>query len=443
MAWTAPGRADAELPAERAGKAILTLEQCLERAERSYPSIDEARARVSQVRAQLDQARTAPFSNFNTTAGLAAAPSLHGTHIYSQSTDISLSDNMGLAWQVNVEGTVPLWTFGKIANVVDAANANVRVKQHEVRKSKNELRRSVVQAYYGVLFARDALSILIDAEDRIDKHLEKLDAQIEEQEADEVSLYKMKMYRAELEARESELRKEEAIALSGLRFLVAAGDQWDVVDEPMPQPEHRMGPLSHYLSAARIHRPEVNMARAGVMAREAQLRMENARFLPDIGLTLTAGWSQAPEITDQLNPFVRDPGNYLRYGAALGLSWKLDFLPQAARRAEARAKLDEMRATERYALGGVAVEVEKAYVQARDAETRLELYAEAADWARKWLITVQQGIDVGIYDTEEIVQPAKEYALKRFSELSATYDYHVALASLALATGWHRLAIGP
>src|SRR5690606_7771268 len=122
-------------------------------------------------------------------------------------------------------------------------------------------------------------------------------------------------------------------------------------------------------------------------------------------------------------------GNYLRYGAALGLSCKLDFLPQAPRRAEARAKVDEMRATERYALGGVAVEVEKAYVQARDAETRLELYAEAADWARKWLITVQQGIDVGIYDTEEIVQPAKEYALKRFSELSATYDYHVALAS--------------
>jgi outer membrane protein TolC len=415
---------------------VLSLERCLELAEFSYPSIAEAEARLRHVRAQLSEARTAPYSDFSTTAGLALAPTLRGTQIFSRDTDVSLSDNMGLAWQVNVSGTLPLWTFGKIASVVDAANANVRIKEHEVRQTKNELRQSVRHAYFGVLFARDALNLLRDAEKRIDKHLVRLEKAVEAQDADEVSLYKMKMYRAELAARGSEARREEAVALSGLRTLVGGSGNWDVVDAPMPAPAHQLAPLAHYLSAARIHRPEVNMARAGVLAREAQLRLESAQYYPSVGVTLSAGWSQAPEITDQLNPFVHDPGNYLRYGAALGLRWKLDFLPQSARHEAAEAKLEEMRATERYALGGVGAEVEKAFYEARAGAERLRLYGAATEWARRWMITVQQGIDIGTYDDEDIVQPAKEYALKRFAEMSATFDYHMALARLALATGW-------
>jgi outer membrane protein TolC len=176
------------------------------------------------------------------------------------------------------------------------------------------------------------------------------------------------------------------------------------------------------------------------MARQAQVEMEHARYFPDLGLTLNAGWSQAPEVTDQFNPFVRDPANYLRYGAALGLKWDLDFLPQSARAAEAEAKLEEMRATEQFALGGVGLEVEKAYYEAQGAAKRLELYAESAEWARRWMITVQQGIDIGVYEGEDLVKPAKEYALRRFSEISATFDYNMALGRLALATGWDEIA---
>jgi hypothetical protein len=55
-------------------------------------------------------------------------------------------------------------------------------------------------------------------------------------------------------------------------------------------------------------------------------------------------------------------------------------------------------------------------------------------------VKVQQGIDVGTYEDEDIVDPAKEYALRRFSQMSATLDYNVAMAKLALATGWDAVA---
>ena len=46
-------------------------------------------------------------------------------------------------------------------------------------------------------------------------------------------------------------------------------------------------------------------------------------------------------------------------------------------------------------------------------------------------------IGVGATDEDdEIATPAKEYALKRFSQMSAIFEYNVAMAKLAQATGW-------
>lgn len=434
----------ANLAAERlesvARVPVVSLEKCLELAVSNYASVSEARARLALVEAQLTEARTAPFSDFTSTAGIAVAPTLRGTGIYSPDSDIALSQNMALGWQVGVQGTVPLWTFGKIASLTEAAVAQVEVKQHELRKVQNEVKLSVRRAYFGVLFARDALSLVIEAERTIDKHMAKLARAVQEEDADEVALFKMRMHRADLTARESEARKQETIALSGLRFLIGSRDQVRVPDVPLPEPKHRLAPLWYYLTAARLHRPEINMARAGIKAREAQIELERARFYPDLGVTFSGGWSEAPEVTNQLNPFNRDEANYLRFGAAIGLRWKLDFLPQAARLAQAEAKLEELRATEQYALGGIGVEVETAYAEARDAERRLQAYEEAQEQARRWLITVQQGLDIGAYDPNDVIAPAKEYALKRFNVMSATYDYHIALARLAMATGWDAVA---
>lgn len=435
-----PSGAPFEFSASHEQGPVVTLRQCLEWASSNYASVHEARARLAMVEAKLTEARTAPFSDFSATAGIAVAPTVRGTNLYSPDTDVSLSNNMALAWQVGIEGTIPLWTFGKIEHLTAAAEAQVKLQGAELQKVQNEVKLSVRKAYFGVMFARDALALVLEAERTIDKHLTKVAQAVERQEEDEVTLYKMRMHRADLAAKESEARKQETVALSGLQFLIGKKTKVQVPDVPLPPPKHHLAPLWYYLAAARLHRPEINMAAAGMQAREALVELQRARYYPDFGLTLSGGWSEAPEITDQLNPYVRDPGNYLRYGAAVGLKWKLDFLPQSARVAQAEAQLEEMRATEQYALGGVGVEVEAAYADAKDAERRLAAYSEAQDNARRWLITVQQGLDIGAYDPDDVITPAKEYALKRFNVINATYDYHIALAKLALTTGWDAVA---
>ncbi|HYP87204.1 MAG TPA: TolC family protein, partial [Polyangiaceae bacterium] len=420
--------------------AGYTLERCIALTLRNYPRIHEARARLDYRRQQQVQSWSAPYSEFNVSGGLALAPSVRGTVLYSPDTDAAITSHMGLGWSIGIDGVVPLYTFGKITNLWEASAAQVKVAEQDVEKEKNNIKQDVRRAYYGIQLARDAIALMGEAESRIDKYLGGLEKKVKTGDADEVALYKLKISRADLTARHSEARQKEAIALASLKFLTGVQGNLPLPELPLTRVRQALSPLATYLSAARLHRPEINMARAGLTARQAQVRMEQARYYPDIGLGLQARWSKAPGITDQQNPFVRDGINVVSYGFALAFKYKIDFLPTAARVAQAQAQLEELRATERYALGGVAVEVETAYREAEDAQRRLDAYVEAAGYAKKWLILVQQGIDVGTNDEEDIVDPAKEWALKRFLVMSATFDYNVAVGKLAQATGWEALA---
>jgi outer membrane protein TolC len=247
------------------------------------------------------------------------------------------------------------------------------------------------------------------------------------------------MQRADLEARATEADRGEQVALAGLRFLTGVRDI-DIPDQPLRRARHALGPPTRYLEAARLFRPEINMARAGVSARRAQVRLARARYYPDVGVSVSARWARAPEVTDQVNPYVYDRANFFHYGAALVFKWMLDFLPQTARVAQAEADLEEVRAKERYALGGVGVEVETAYADAKAAERRLDATTRALGYAKQWLIKVQQGIDVGTFEDEDIVDPAKEYALKKFAQMSAIYEFNLAVAKLAQVTGWQAVS---
>ena len=420
----------------------LTLAQVLALAEQNYPKIAQAAARLRRKEAQLSEAHRAPYGQFELNAFAAVLPAWRGTSVFSPSTDVAVSKDLSIAYHLAIEGVIPIWTFGKLTNLWDAAQANVELGKSELIQERFAIRREARRAFYGVQLARDALLLVGDAKSRVGEYVERLERDLEAGHGDEIDLLQLKVQRAELEARGSEAERSEKIALSALRFYTGRAGGVDIVDEPLVRVPHELGPAARYLEAARLHRPEINMVRAGLKAREAQLGIEKARYLPDLGLGLSARFNQAPGVTSQPNPFTYDPLNTPIVGAGLILRWKLDFFPQAARVAQASADLEEMRATERYALGGIAVEVEKAYQEAKDAERRLLAWGEAARYAKQWLIKVQQGLDLGLTEDSDLVEPSKEYALKRFSEMSAILDYNLALTDLARATGWDAIVGG-
>lgn len=426
-------------PAQAAQVVVYDLPRILALADGNHPNIAAARARVTQARAQLDEAHVAPYSQFKFTGGVGIAPTVQGNNVFSPNTDVSLTSSLAFGWRAGIEGAIPLWTFGKITNLWDAASANVRVNEDTVEKERDAVRLDVRKAYFGLQLARDSKLLLKEVRSSLDGAIATLQKAIDKEKGDPIDLLRIQTYSADLEARELEVDRYDSIALSGLRFYSGVSTL-DIPDAPIRPPKHELGHVTRYLTAASLYRPEVAMALHGIEARTAQVHLARSQFFPDVAVGLWLSTSAAPAVADQINPFVVDPGNYFHYGAALVFNWPLDFPAKVARLKFAEAQLEEVRAQQRFALGGVGTEVEVAYAEVIDWKKRVDVYHKAVKTAKRWLVMVQEGIDVGTTEEKELLEPSKAYATNKFNELNAVMELDMAMSRLAKATGWDAIA---
>ncbi len=437
-------------PSENAPATIrahqYTLTECLSLADRNFPNLWAARARLAYAHAQLEEATWTPWFQWSAQSSFGVAPTLSGTVLYPQSTAearniVSLSSLKPFVGY-GITGVVPLYTFGKIETAREAAEANVRVSEWDMEKARETMRMDVRRAYYGLQLARDAKEIFSDAKDRIGKAVQGIKDKLAKGDANvsDVDRLRLEEYAQEVISQSLQAPKGELYALAALRFMTGVQASFDVPDEPLKRPDRPLVSIAQYLEAARVLRPDVNMARAGIVARQALVAYNRAKLFPDLGLGLGADFMSTPSALSQQNVWASDNWNHFYYYFAFGVRWSLDLLPQAARIHEAESQLEETRALERLALGNAMLEVEKAYADAVEAKSREEAWDRAEHVAKEWISTVQDHIDLGTFDERSLLEPLRSYANARGQHLYALMDYNVAMSSLALASGWDSAA---
>ncbi len=455
LAAPLPARAEAPAPAvapaaEPAAAPIVvrrsvrtfTLPECLALADRNHPNLWAARARLASYHAQLDEAKWTPFfQGWSANATVGVIPPLGGTPYYGATPSVQLNPSFntsfGPFFQFSVSGGIPLYTFGKITGYMRAAEAQIRMGEWDLEKFRQQVRHDVRRAYFNLLLARDALYIADEALKGIDKGLNKINEHLDKGDSgyEEVDRLRLQFYRDELVARTGDAHRGEAIAHAALRFLTGVATNFDVPDEPLKRPEVPVRPVVRYLAAARLFRPEVNYARAGIAARRALIEVAEARFFPDIYLGMNASYLIAPNATQQTTAWVLDPFNRFGWGAALGARWGLDVLPNQARLVQNESLLEETRAYERLALGGIAVEVETAYGAVNEAKIREAAWSRNEHLAKGWLSSVRDAIDLGTKDERYLVEPTRFYIGARVAHVQALMDYNIALSELARVSG--------
>jgi multidrug efflux system outer membrane protein len=423
-----------------------TLAECLELTEHNSPLLSAARARLAFTHAQLNEARWTPFWQWTANAGASVLPPITGTSVYTSSSpnsrNVSLTNGLEPVVHFDLNGVIPLYTFGKITAAKEAAAAGVRVSEWDVEKARQQARMDVRRAYYGLMIARDAEYLASEIGRELDKAIKGVRDKLarDEKGVTEVDALRLEVLKDEIQARAGDATRGESVAMAALRFLTGVESGFNVPDEPLRPPTTPLAPIVRYLAAARVFRPEVNMARAGVVARKAQVDLARAKLLPDIGIALGTDYTRAPSATTQSTAWAFDPFNHFYYSVGLGARWSLDLMPAYARMNEAESQLEETRATERLALGGLAVEVETAYAAVVEARGREEAWSRAEHKAKQWIVTVDAQIDLGTSDEKALAEPLKAYINARASHLVAIMDFNLAQSQLALASGWDAAA---
>jgi outer membrane protein, multidrug efflux system len=418
-----------------------SLAECLALTDRNHPNLWAARARLAYVHAQLEEATWVPFWQFTANVGVGILPSLYGSVGFAGTPEAnrSLTTTSGIEplFHFDLSGAIPLYTFGKITSVKDAAKAQIRVTEWDLEKVRQQARLDVRRAYFGLMTARDARYLADEIKKELDKAISGIQKKVQKQDkaVSEVDELRLEVLEEEVGARSAEAAKSETQAMAALRFLTGVQTGFDVPDEPLKPPVTELPPVERYLAAARALRPEVNMAHAGVAARQAQVDLARARLFPDLGVLLGTDYTIAPGATPQQSVWAFDPFNHFYYTVGVGARWSLDILPGAARVAEAESQLEETRALQRFALGGLGVEVESAYAAVVEARTREESWSRAEHKAKQWISTIEDQIDLGTQDEKALYEPLRAYVNARAQHLVAIMDCNVTQSQLALASG--------
>src|SRR5580658_1875197 len=121
-----------------------SLAECLALTDRNHPNLWAARARLAYVHAQLEEATWVPFWQFTANVGVGILPSLYGSVGFAGTPEAnrSLTTTSGIEplFHFDLSGAIPLYTFGKITSVKDAAKAQIRVTEWDLEKVRQQAR---------------------------------------------------------------------------------------------------------------------------------------------------------------------------------------------------------------------------------------------------------------------------------------------------------------
>jgi outer membrane protein TolC len=441
----------------RAEARRYTLPELLEHVARVYPGVVAAREGQAAAQAQLEQAGRLWAPQGELTFGITGSPDVkcadamgvsgpdkaarQANCITTTATDLrgqnlgNILPLHGVALQLNARLLQPLYTFGKIEAARNAAKAGVDVAHGQLDQARNDAKLWAVRAYYGLKWARASKSTLDEGRQRLAEWVKRVDQEIDKGKSSysESDLIRLKLALDTAELVNLDIVRGVDIAQAGLRFLT--GDpEADVDDADLDDVDLVDQPLSYYQDAARVHRPEARMLDAGRQAVRANRKLKLSEMLPDLGLLTTFSYGLATGMDDPQNAFMNRP-NFLGAGLALAFRAPLDYALKLGKYDEARAQERMFEAKREQALGGIGLEVRKAWLDAAEARNRRKILAHSEKVARGWYTATDQALQTGVADARDLAESARNYFELRLRHLQALMDQNVTLCTLKNTAG--------
>ena len=430
-----PGFASGPESAPAPPSAPWSLQALVGRALKENPEIAEGRWRVRGAEARLDQARASgllPRLRLESASGL--VPDAEGD-VFNPPEDTTGLRSLGVFNRTELQFVQPLYTFGYLRSLREAAEAGVEVEESSLAGVQLDVALQVKEFYYGLLAARDLAALAERLGEELRRHREEVSP-------DDPSIPLSAPYKLELALLELERGRREAVDRAALARRALAWTAGIPEDAPLeleqewiePTPSE-VPPRDSLFVLAFRKRPDWRRLRAGIAARQAVQEATSRAYLPQLFLTGGVRYAVAPNRTDQHNPFVKDEFNYFNGGIFLGLRQSFEWGLLGAEAARAQADLYQLRAKETGAVQGIRLEIEQAFGDWERARDGLESAREGRRTARRWLRSARDEYELDPGQVKELVSAFEAFAGTEQGYYGAVYDFNMAVARLERTVG--------
>ena len=428
----------------------LTLEQATQRALETDPRIDERQHLVGSAQALLQEVHGNQDWKFDLNTFLAISPGVTGSPFQNggcvtgncalRSDKYDLQKN-GLSPWVNFRLTIikPLYTFGKIENYATAAQANVQVKEHDVRIQRAATVLDVKRAYYGYLASQDGRLFLVDVRTRLAKAIEVAQKWLDEGEGDmrQADLFALQAGHSLLSRYISQTDGMQKVALEGLKTLTGlkATDELQLADKALSPVALPGGGLSEFQQQALTQRPEMLQVAAGLKARHALVEARRADAMPNLYAGVAGVFSYSPNRDRLDNPYVYDPFNEAGLTPMIGLKWDWQRGVQRAKVAQEQAELSALIAKSSLAQQGIPFQVAEQYYQVQSEHAALQELSEGSRHARRWMVGRYADFEAGLETADRVIAAFQGYVLTQTDYIKTMYEYNMRVAQLQNVVG--------
>lgn len=431
---------------ERTRKLALSLVECENVALENNLSIHGAELglKTSQAKfAQASHAKILPKFELKNIWGPSprarGALDPSGGFVISQDTSTSIPGDLRYFTQVDMDLIQPIFTFGKLSGLSDAAYHGVQAGEANLAREKAKVKFEVRQLYWAVVLGKELLAAVEEADKELKKAENKIEEKLDEgsEDVSQIDLFKIQIFRYNINKKLREAADKIDLARTALRTALGMEEdvEIEVATEYLEPLEVKLDSLPTYYEMAYQRRAELSQLQAGISARKALVRVSKSEYFPQFFLGGQIKWNFAKDRFDPTNPFIYNPTNYFRPGIIAGLNLNLNFLQTRDKVRVAQAEYRQLAQKEELLLDGIRLEIKNSYLDLTRAEKDMRDSRKALKSSENWLRSATMTFDIGVGEVKDLIDAFKAKAAMQAAHLENIFRYNVAAAQLSKAVG--------
>ena len=414
------------LPSLAGAEARKTLEECIEIALRQQPTLRAAAATVAAGRERVWQAAAAYL------------PQVSASYLASRrhASSSSLIGSGGLEkkaktfpfYSTGATLSQVLFDFGQNLELIHAAQASAEALAADADTLHDTVVFNVQQAYFALLAAYRLRDVAEETVAQNEKHLDLAQGRHDVGLAPRFDVTNAQVQLATAELNRVTARNNVSLGRETLRnALGLLGPlDFDIVDS-LEQPRSEVSD-AEALGLAYANRPELKSLAALERADIERIKAIEKDYLPKLTLNSNVTWSGSRYPLQET----------WNFGGLVNLSIFNGGLT-TAQVGEAKANLDNLRATEDATRQNVTLEVRQALLNLRQAAESIVVADKGLQQARENLTLAEGRYKTGVGNIIELTDAQVSLATAEASRVQALVGYRTALATLERSTA-HRFA---
>lgn len=425
----------------------VSLDKFIKTGIENSGQIKFERQNVRLAKNKIDQAnsqRYLPQFELNTQHGL--VPGVVSQREDLEPNEYYLDPELENDWEdwavytrAEVSAVQPLFAWGALRNLVNAAKAGARAAEEQFLAGKANIEIRLFELYQSYVLTLELERLLEEAKNQI----EKIDRQLTEMqqegdpELDESDVFKFEVFQSEFAIRIAEVRENSEYVRGVWNYVLQGGDETVYVPDIifLNPVNNKIQALDFYRTLAVEQRPEVQAIESGIEAAGYGLKATKAQNYPTLFLGVTGSYANTPNRPRQSNPFIINNTNYASGAVGLGIRQNLDFFSMNVQVEESRIQYKQAQYLKEAAIDGIVLEVSDKYKNVNLSKTKIEQTNDALVTSKKWLRQEQLDYDFGIGETKDLLDAMRKELELRVQYRQQVFEYNEDMAELFKASG--------